>query len=300
MAPVGGVLYGNPEAPVRRFLHRARQAPDVVHAESSASLIEIFKAFAEGADVHVEDLHIHVRMVFLQHQGALHGVHAADIRAIGVPFSCRSRANTLHETDRSGLPAVGGPDDLPFGWPSGVDETFEFQAGQDVFESGVAVFVEFRWIIGIKAGCHNDGADLFRDLFIGHVEVDAVFLAGFNALGAHRRVMPQAFIGIERIGGWDRLRKRRINGFPRGQSQVEPVRANHRADLGALAACRAFLFIHVTGFLEDFHCKIAHRAFDADDFTERESLIRGCRPTSVIFGPRIQMEQSMVGKVLSS
>src|SRR5208337_973365 len=30
------------------------------------------------------------------------------------------------------------------------------------------------------------------------------------------------------------------------------------------------------------------------------SFILGCRPASVIFGPSIQMEQSIVGKVLSS
>jgi len=109
--------------------------------------------------------------------------------------------------------AVRGTHDLALGRTSGVDESFELDAGEDVLEPGVTVFVHFRGIVGFDSRGHDNGADLHRDFLVGHVEMDAPLLAGLDALGAHGRVVPEAFIDVEDIGRRHRLGERRINGL---------------------------------------------------------------------------------------
>jgi len=108
-----GVFHRNPQASVTCLLHRSRQPSDIVDSDSSALLVKIFKAFAEGPHIHIEDLDLHLRMVFLEYQGALDRIHAADVGAIRVSLSCRARSDALHKTDRTGLAAIARAHDPP-------------------------------------------------------------------------------------------------------------------------------------------------------------------------------------------
>ena len=61
----------------------AGKSPYVADAHALAPPEQVFESLPEGPNIDVKDLHFHVGIVFLEHDSALDGVHAADIRAVG-------------------------------------------------------------------------------------------------------------------------------------------------------------------------------------------------------------------------
>ena len=84
------------------LLDRPGQPADVADAHALAAAEEVLEALAEGPDVDVEDLDLDVRVVLLEHQGALDRVHAADVGAVGLAPPLGARADALDEGDRLG------------------------------------------------------------------------------------------------------------------------------------------------------------------------------------------------------
>ncbi|VTR65461.1 hypothetical protein DESC_320058 [Desulfosarcina cetonica] len=260
--PRGRILHGHPQAAVGQLRHMPRQAADVMGALAPAAREQILKAFAKGTDVDVENLDLHVRVVFLEHQGAFDRVHAAGVGAIGSAPPGRPRAHALDKADALGRPPVGGPHQFSLGGAAGVDQTFELEAGEHVGKARVAVLVQLARVVGGKARGHDDGADPLGKRLVGHVKIDALLLTGIQALGAHRGVVAQALAGVEHIGRRHGLGKRRVDRPARGKPDIEFIRPHHRTDLGAIATGRTGRLVHVAGLLDDFHVEVAHVAFD--------------------------------------
>jgi len=239
-----------------------------MHTKPPAPLVKILEALPEGTDIDVEDLHIHVRIVFLEHQSALDGVHAADIGAVFASLSCRPGAHTLDKSDGPRAPPVRRTDELPSSRSPRIDETLKLEAREHVFEAGVAVLIHFSGIVGFHTRGHDNGTHFFHHFLIGHVEIDATLVTGLHTLGTHDRIVAQAFVGIDHISRWNRLRKRRVNRLPGRKTQIELIGAHYGADLGAFATCRAFLFVDVAGLFDDPHIEVADVALYFNHFTE--------------------------------
>jgi hypothetical protein len=102
---------------VGQLLHIAGQAPQIVDPQPPAPVEQILEPLAKGPDVDVEDLDIDVGVMFLEHQGALDRVHAADVGAVIAPPAAAPGTHALDETDRLGVLAVRGADQLPLVGP---------------------------------------------------------------------------------------------------------------------------------------------------------------------------------------
>jgi len=112
------------------------------------------------------------------------------------------------------------------------------------------------------------------------MEVDALLLAHLGAFGAYDRIVPQALIDIDDIGGGYRLRKRRVDGSPGRQTGVELIRPHNRTHLGAIAAGGAVLLGDVPGFFQNLDLEVSDMSFYVDHFGEGEKLYSGM-PTGI-------------------
>ena len=95
--------------------------------------------------------------------------------------------------------SVRWSDQRSLGWPAGVDQPFEFETGQYIVKAGVAVFVHLGGVVRLQAGGNDDGPDLLNNLLIRHMKIDTALGADLDAFGADRRVMAQAFLGVDQI-----------------------------------------------------------------------------------------------------
>ena len=77
----------------------AGQSANKVGSLSPAAIVEVFEAFAEGANIDVEYLDLGIGIVLFDHQGALNGIHTADVGAIGLAAMGGPGAHTLHKTN---------------------------------------------------------------------------------------------------------------------------------------------------------------------------------------------------------
>jgi hypothetical protein len=78
----------------------------------------------------------------------------------------------------------------------------------------------------------------------------------------------QAFINIEDVSRRDGLGKGRKDGLSGGQAQVEFVRPDHGAYVGAVPACGAFLFINIAGLFQNPYIEVAHIALNVHDLAQ--------------------------------
>ena len=194
------------------FFHGSGEAANVFHPQPAASHVEVLKPFSEGPHVDIEDLDLHVRVVFLEHKGAFDRVHTACVRAVTAAFSGGSGSHTLNESNGfRGFP-VSGSHQFSLCGTTRVDEPFKFNTGEDIFKPGISIFVHLGGIVHIKPRGHHDGSDILDDLFIGHVKINTLLITGIFTLGAHHRVVPQTLIDIDDVGGGNRLRKGGVNG----------------------------------------------------------------------------------------
>ena len=94
------------------LLDVTRKTPDVADTHALASPEQVLEALAEGPDVDIENLDFHFRIVLLEHDRALHRVHAADVRAVGTAPPLGAGPHALDEGDGLGDLAVRQADDL--------------------------------------------------------------------------------------------------------------------------------------------------------------------------------------------
>ena len=96
----------------------ADHALDVMHAVLlHRAAVELVEVLAGGADVDVEDIHIGVRIFLADQHGVLGGVHAADLRAVGLAAAGGvAGADALHKDDGVRVLAVGGAQQRAARW----------------------------------------------------------------------------------------------------------------------------------------------------------------------------------------
>ena len=142
-----------------------------------------------------------------------------------------------------------------------VHDTLQLQGGNHIRALAVGVLVIFVKLNHIEAcGCH-DGSVIFRNNLVLLLIVDGSGLADLGADAAFSGPEFDAVLPVDHRHVRNRLGEGRVDGASRIQPPVELVgRLFGRAFLLAEAAARTLAHIHASGFLSDFHMKIAHKA----------------------------------------
>ena len=229
------------------------------------------------------------------------GVGAAHGRAIAV-FARGDPPGTdaLNPGDLVRMLHVGGTQDLPCVRSRGAQEPLVVHAGDHVRELPVVVFLLGLGVKGLKARSQNDRP--YTDLFLLRclLQVDGVVLA--NSFADAALVLFEIETALIDIGDQgDGLGEVDVNGFVLRYLLVVLIRVFGRAVLHTGGTARAFVLQNVPGLLDQRDLEVSHLAFytRSTSVYVRTSMF-GCRPTSTSLGARIHMEQSLVGKVLSS
>jgi len=257
----GGVLDRQPQVAGFRILNDlSRQTAHITHAVALAAHQQFFEAFAKGAQVHVEDGRFDIRVIVFQILRGLDGVHAADVGTIRVARirAVRAGADTLDESDALRLLQVAGPAQVSLQRSAGRDQPLEFHAGHHVGETRITVLVQRGGVIDIHPRRDDDGAHLQVQDLVLHIEIDALLVAGLDALPTGDRVLPQALVRVDDIRRRYRLRERNMDGLAAAQSHLEFVRDGNRADRGAVPARGTCVLIYVAGLLANARLEVAH------------------------------------------
>ncbi|OPZ77571.1 MAG: hypothetical protein BWY77_01677 [bacterium ADurb.Bin431] len=257
----GRVFNRNLQAAVGQFLHAAGEPPQVMYAQPAAAQVQVLEALAEGADVDIEHRNAHIRIMLFEHKGAFDCVHAAGVGAVGAPLAGRPRSYALDESDRPRFFAVFRPHQLALGGTTRIDQALKLKTGHHVFKSGIAVLIQLCRVVRLGARGHDDGAHLLGQLFIRHVEIDAVLFAGLDALCAHRRIEAEALLVVDQVGGRHGLRERLENRPAGGESRVIFIGPNDRADSGTIPAGGTRILINIAGALAQLDLKVSDVAF---------------------------------------
>ncbi len=192
------------------FFDQRHFAAHEFHTHRFGVLVELFVAFAEGADVHVIDGDVsHWQSARNQH-GLFDGVHATDTRAIGDAECFVARTCALNVGNGGGFLAIAWTQDTTIR-SRRCEETFHHQRVNHVMEFARAVFF-FGFYGGQVEACrHDDGGGFDVEGFRLLREINCINGAGLFAFAAPQTIfVDQALPFVEprsrTAHGWrDRL-----------------------------------------------------------------------------------------------
>ena len=192
----------------------------------------------------------------------LGGVHTADLGAVALSAVIGTAgAHTLDKYHGLGSPVIRHTLQMALCGTRRVHDTLQLQGGNHIRTLAVSIFVIFIKLNRIEARGYHDSSVIFRNDLILLLIVNGSGLADLRADAAFSGLELDAVLPVNDRHVGDGLGKRRVDGASLIKSPVELVgRLFGRAFLLADAAARTLAHIHASGFLPDFHMKIAHKA----------------------------------------
>jgi len=288
----GGI--GQPQLVLPRS-HIRHPGPDKPDAHGLCPLPGLVELLALGADVHVVNGDVRLRVVLLGNQGLLDRIHAADRGAVTVAAAQITRTHALNEGQPLGMAAVGKALDLPPERAGGGGHPLELDAGDDVRVLVVAVFLQGFLGNPAEPRGQNDGAHLQLDLFGLLIEVDRFALADRHADLAGLVLQIEAGARIDVVGRRHRLGIVDVNRPGYGQPLVVLIDVMLGAVLGAQPAGRAAVGVDVAGPQPDPGREVAGPALQGQEVGIGEHFDIG-RPTGLHQFRRQYSERAVIGR----
>ena len=148
-------------------------------------------------------------------------------------------------------------------------DPFKVHAGYHILEIGVLIGIPFGGIKGLKAGCHDDAADIEIQNGLFLIKVNGVIFAelfaclAFTLLSSVYGLEVQTGTSINGVLQGNGLGKRNIYGLAFVHAHVEFVGYLLRALGGADPASHALVFIDIPRMLDDLNLKVSLFTADA-------------------------------------
>ncbi|MBA7686344.1 hypothetical protein ES703_94788 [subsurface metagenome] len=200
----------------------------------------------------------------------LHGVHAADPRAVLVVFFIAA-AHAVNDGDALRLLAVF-EHDTALGGARRIDQTLELQAGDYVIQPLVAVGIDGGGVEDLKAGSQDYGTDLDLDYLVFLLKIYSLSLTELLAGAALTALEIGAVLPVDNRYVGHRLGEGAIDCLSLAQPGFELAVHLPGALLLANAAARAKFFVDVARLLPDFDLEVADISRDLFYFTVGQQL----------------------------
>ncbi|OPZ68613.1 MAG: hypothetical protein BWY81_00779 [Firmicutes bacterium ADurb.Bin467] len=255
----------------------ADHALDVLDAVLlGGAAVELVEVLAGRAHVDVEHAHADVRVLLAHEHRVLRGVHAADLRAVGLALARvlgAARADALYEHDLVRVFAVRRAHELPLRGPGGVQDALELERCHDVGALLIRVLAEFLQRDWPESRRGDDRAVPALDHFIPLVVVDRAGGAYLLADAALAGPELDALARVDRRDVRDRLRERDVDRAAVVEPHVELVLAlSRRALRDALGAAGAPVRVNIARLFANRHREISDEARDLLDLAVGEQL----------------------------
>ena len=127
------------QALIRVLRNRGGATTHIAHPVVGGPAVVLLKILAVGSQVHVEDCRLRTGGVFKRDQRLFRGVHAADLRAVGVATLEAARSDTLDPGYPCGLVAVGRTGNFAVGRPGCRNDPLVLERREDVGKASVAI-----------------------------------------------------------------------------------------------------------------------------------------------------------------
>ena len=239
------------------------QPADIPHAGLFAADEQIFESFPESPDVHIKHGNFNIRVMILQEQTILDGIHTTDVTAIRVSdFAIGTGTDALDKGDPLGSFLVAGSDKMTFRGTTGRDQPLELHAGDNIIKTSITVFIHFSRIVNIHSGGNDHSAYIDFDNFFLHIEINTVLFTDVGTFTTGNRIMSEAEVIVQNINRWHSLGEGHVNCLVGGKSLLVIIGANYRANQLTFSTGITLIGIDEAGFFPHLHIEVADIATD--------------------------------------